>query len=98
MFYSLVLLSDRRRRSGAPLADDDGAESDATFDTWYEEEDKDEYLVDATDGMEREWDLGQEGAVLTSPHQERERNPYIRRLEEHGALELKKRKPPDAGN
>ena len=97
MFYALVLLSDRRRKSGNPVEEDDDSGSVATFDTWYDEEDRQEYLVDATEGMEREWELGQEGAELTSPQPERERNPYIRRLEEHGALELKKRKPPDEG-
>ena len=39
MFYALVLLSDRRRKSGNPVEEDDDSASVATFDTWYEEED-----------------------------------------------------------
>ena len=62
MFYSLVLLSDRiRSRRGS--CEDDDEESVATFDTM----DLAEYLVDATDGMDREWDIGEEGAVQTPP-------------------------------
>ena len=78
MFYALVLLSDRERRSGNPVENVDDS-SAATFDTALEDGDYDEYLLDATDGMERECDMGDQGAVLTPLQQTRVRNPYVQR-------------------
>ena len=90
MFYALVLLSDRRNRSSTGPDQDDG-ESVGTFDTWYEEEEFEEYLVDATDGMDREWDiLGNVGVYTGSV-----RNPYVKPIGHPGIIELNKRKPPD---
>ena len=61
MFYALVLFSDRVRSRRGP--DGDGElDSVETFSTM----DLAEYLVDATDGMDREWDIDNAGAVLTS--------------------------------
>ena len=62
MFYALVLLSDRKtQRTGNDIVD--AEESVATFDTM----DLAEYLVDATDGMDREGDIVEAGTVQTSP-------------------------------
>ena len=80
MFYSLVLLSDRIRSRRGP-SEEEEVESVATFDTI----DLAEYLVDATDGMDREWDIEEQGAVQTPPEYVeveevhprcRVRNPY----------------------
>ena len=62
MFYSLVLLSDRirERKDSQEACDEDSV---MTYDTM----DLAEYLVDATDGMDREWDIGDAGVVLTPP-------------------------------
>ena len=78
MFYALVLLSDKERHSGNPGESVD-EKTVATFDTYLEDGAYDEYLVDATEGMEREWELGEQGAELTPPSQIRVRNPYIKR-------------------
>ena len=62
MFYSLVLLSDRMRQRRDPHRESVGV-STVTYDTL----DLAEYLVDATDGMDREWDIENAGAVQTPP-------------------------------
>ena len=107
MFYSLVLLSDRiRGRRGQREVQDDSSVD--TFDTM----DLAEYLVDATDGMDREWDVDDWGAVQTPPRpmeielQEalddgrrgKVRNPYKKVRAVNGSVELNKRKPPDRGS
>ena len=83
MFYALVLLSDRLRSRRGP-DEEGGLGSVETFNTM----DLVEYLVDATDGMDREWDIVDEGAVQTPPpvvemeevHPRcRIRNPYKKR-------------------
>ena len=82
MFYALVLLSDKERRSGDPGETVEEGSVD-TFDPCWDDGDYDEYLVDATDGMEREWDVGAQGAELTPPSQTRVRNPYIKHKGDH---------------
>ena len=47
--------------------------------------------MDTTDGMEREWDIGEEGAVFLPPQRTKSRNTYIRKCKDHSAVELKKR-------
>ena len=84
MFYSLVLLSDRIRSRRDPHGNSEG-ESTVTYDTM----DLAEYLVDATDGMDREWDIGNAGAVQTSPHTAEGRN--VEQLE--GLIEGRVRNP-----
>ena len=84
------------RKRGRTNGDDEGGGTVGTFDTVLDMMDLDEYLVDATDGMEREWDIVDQGAGLTSPI----RNPYKRNpawVGHHGGYELNKRKPPDRG-
>ena len=89
MFYSLVLLSDRTRGRGRGTSDEE--RTVGTFDTEYDMMDYVDYLVDTTDGMDREWDIGEQGAVLTPSI----RNPYKSEIGHHGGYELNKRKPPD---
>ena len=93
-----MLLSDKHRRSGDPCRDSE-EDTVATFDTCYEDGDFDEYLVDATNGMEREWEVDDEGAVLTPPRLVRRiQNPYKKTLQSSASVELKKRKTPDGGD
>ena len=86
MFYALVLLSDKDRRSGNPGESVEEASLE-TFDPCWEDRDYDEYLVDATDGMEREWEVGDQGAVQTPPLEIRVRNPYLKQTDDHGRVD-----------
>lgn len=65
MFYALVLLSGRKK-GGTSKWVEDGEESVATFDTWFDDMDMEEYLVDAIDGIEREWDITDEIEVQSN--------------------------------
>ena len=85
MFYSFVFLSDRERQSGNPVEEVEKSPL-ATFDTWYMDGDLDEYLVDATDGMEREWEMGAGEAELTPPVEIRVQNPYIKKNKDKAGI------------
>ena len=75
MFYALVLLSDKHtRRSGNVAVEEEDSnvaekeeDSIATFDVTFDTSDLAEYLLDATDGMDREEDIVDGGTVQTSP-------------------------------
>ena len=94
MFYALVLLSDRNTCRNA-TEDGDETSSVATFDTWFDKLDSDEYLVDATDGMDREWDI-MDAVVEVETQSGSVRNPYTRNVSHPGGFKLNKRKPPDS--
>ena len=63
MFQALELIGEREVQQNdiIMLHGDKEVDSMATFDTM----DLNEYLVDVTDGMEREWEMEEHGVVLT---------------------------------
>ena len=67
MFQALVLVGEREVQHSRSLnmQEEEDDDSTATFSTV----DLEEYLLDVTDGMDREWDIDDGGAVLTSPRQ-----------------------------
>ena len=98
MFHALVALSSRQLAGQQRLPS--RAEEEDSVGT-VETMDLDEYLVDATDGMDREWDIGDGEAVLTPPlvrddiclgHSRESNN-----IGDLRNADLKKRKPPDGG-
>ena len=91
MFYALVLFSDKVRRRNGMRTEEVEEGTVGTFDTDRDILEFDEYLVDDTDGMGREWDMFDQGVGQTPPT----RNPYLRKIRHQGGYELNKRKPPD---
>ena len=61
MFHALEILSAKERLRGSVGNTEE--DSMATFDTI----DLEEYLVDATDGMDREWDIDGDGGAVQTP-------------------------------
>ena len=86
-----MLFSDKvRRRNGTGVVEDEEG-TVGTCDTDRDIMEFNDYLVDDTDGMGREWDMFDQGVGQTPPT----RNPYLRKIRHQGGYELNKRKPPD---
>ena len=85
MFRALALLGSRELQvtGGIGQQGDSDDDSMATFDTV----DLDEYLIDVTEGMDREWDIDDQEAVLTPPGENCSQVGDLRVLEGEGTLD-----------